>query len=134
MQTLCELQDAVIARYGSRRALAFSGERETWGWSYAEVGEQTGRVATWLAGQGVGPETRVIIWAGNSPWWVAAYFAVLRLGGAVVPLDARNTPDFVDRVAAQTEPVLGLLGAATAPGWDSRVPVKLIDSFAGLPA
>ena len=133
MQTLCELQDVVIARYGSRRALGFSGEQETWGWSYAELGEQTGRVAAWLAGQGVGPETRVMIWAGNSPWWVAAYFAVLRLGGAVVPLDVRSAPDFVRRVAGQTEPVIGLLDRATAPGWPEDLPSRALDLLADLP-
>ncbi|HEX6605474.1 MAG TPA: AMP-binding protein, partial [Chloroflexia bacterium] len=99
-----------------------------------DLHSQTERIAAALHEQGVGPGTRVIFWAPNSPWWVAAYFAVLRLGAIVVPLDARNTPDFVDRVAAQTEPVLALLAAATAPGWDSRVPVRLLESFADLPA
>jgi long-chain acyl-CoA synthetase len=133
MQTLCDLQDAVIGKYGSRRALVFTGEDGTWGWSYAELGEQTGRVAAWLAGQGVGPGARVILWAGNSPWWVAAYFAVLRLGGAVVPLDVRSAPDFVRRVAGQTTPALALLDRATAPGWPDDLPSRALDSLADLP-
>jgi long-chain acyl-CoA synthetase len=134
MKVLSDLLDRATDRYAARPALHFIGDGPTWTWTYADLHAQTGRIAAALHEQGVGPGARVIFWAPNSPWWVAAYFAVLRLGGIVVPLDARNTPDFVDRVAAQTQPVLALLAAATAPGWDSRVPFRLLESFAGLPA
>jgi long-chain acyl-CoA synthetase len=134
MKLLSELLDRVTEKYAARPALHFIGDGPTWTWTYADLHAQTDRIAAALHAQGVRPGDRVIFWAPNSPWWVAAYFAVLRLGGIVVPLDARNTPDFVDRVAAQTEPVLGLLAAATAPGWDSRVPTRLLESFADLPA
>ena len=103
MKVLSDLLDQVTGRYAARPALHFIGDGPTWTWTYADLHSQTERIAAALHEQGVGPGTRVIFWAPNSPWWVAAYFAVLRLGAIVVPLDARNTPDFVDRVAAMPD-------------------------------
>jgi len=54
----------------------------------------------------------VLLWAPNSPSWVIAYLGILLGGGVVVPLDVQSTPDFVARVAAQTEPVLALLSTS----------------------
>ena len=45
-----------------------------------------------------GPGSRVATWAANDPWLVAAYFAVWRLGGSVVPLDLRMAPDVAIRI------------------------------------
>lgn len=134
MKTLPDLLDQVTRTYSARPALLYAGEEPTWSWTYATLDEQTGRLAAWLAAQGVGPGARVILWAPNSPWWVAAYFATLRLGAIAVPLDVRSTPDFVARVIDQTTPVIGLLGAATRAGWPPGVPSALLESCADLPA
>jgi long-chain acyl-CoA synthetase len=133
-KAVSELLDWAAARYGSRPALGYAGDGPTWMWTYAELHAQTGRVAAWLQTKGVGPGSRVILWAPNSPWWVAAYFATLRLGAVVVPLDVRSTPDFVGRIIGQTEPVIGLLGAGTPDGWPESVPSAQMESFADLPA
>lgn len=133
MQHLNEVLDKAVRAYGPRPALRNAGEGPNWSWTYAELQEQTARLAAWLRTQGVRPGARVILWAPNSPWWVAAYFATLRLGGLVVPLDVRSTPEFVARVAAQTAPVLGLLGHDTPPGWETTRPSALLESLADLP-
>jgi len=55
-------------------------------WSYA------------LAGRGIAPGDRVLLWGPNSAEWVASYWGILLRGGVVVPMDAAAAPEFVQRV------------------------------------
>ena len=55
-------------------------------WSYA------------LAGRGIVPGDRVLLWGPNSAEWVACYWGILLRGGVVVPMDAAASPEFVQRV------------------------------------
>ncbi len=64
-------------------ALIFDGEEVT----YQDLNASANRIAHRLRSLGVGPETRVGICAERSPEMVAALFAVLKAGGAFVPLD-----------------------------------------------
>ncbi len=52
--------------------------------SYGQLGELVGRVAGGLAAWGVGPGTRVALYLPMTVACVAAYLAVIRLGGVVV--------------------------------------------------
>jgi len=79
---------AVIQRRGYRR------EKLTYAELYA-------RVLFWsyaLAGRGVGPGDRVLLWGPNSSDWVACFWGILSRGGVVVPMDATASPEFVQRV------------------------------------
>lgn len=55
-------------------------------WSYA------------LAGRGILPGDRVLLWGPNSAEWVACYWGILLRGGVAVPMDAAAAPEFVQRV------------------------------------
>src|SRR5712692_9878959 len=58
------------------------------------------RVLLWnyaLAGRGVVPGDRVLLWGPNSAEWVACFWGILLRGGVVVPMDAAASPDFVQR-------------------------------------
>ncbi len=50
-----------------------------------------------LAGQGILPGDRVLLWGPNSAEWVACFWGILLRGGVVVPMDAAAAPDFVQR-------------------------------------
>jgi len=50
-----------------------------------------------LAGRGVVPGDRVLLWGPNSDEWVACFWGILLRGGVVVPMDAAAAPDFVQR-------------------------------------
>jgi long-chain acyl-CoA synthetase len=79
---------AVIQRRGYRREML----------TYAEL---YARVLFWsyaLAGRGVGPGDRVLLWGPNSAEWVACFWGILLRGGVVVPMDAAASPEFVQRV------------------------------------
>jgi long-chain acyl-CoA synthetase len=78
---------AVIQRRGYRR------EKTT----YREL---YGMAQSWsraLAGRGVVPGDRVLLWGPNSAEWVACYWGILLRGGVVVPMDAAAACDFVQR-------------------------------------
>jgi long-chain acyl-CoA synthetase len=55
--------------------------------------------------------TRVLVQGAPGPGFAAALFAAARANIVLVPLDARMTPDTVERIAALTEPSAILLGA-----------------------
>jgi long-chain acyl-CoA synthetase len=78
---------AVIQRRGYRREKLTYAElyASVLFWSYA------------LAGRGVLPGDRVLLWGPNSSEWVACYWGILLRGAVVVPMDAGAAPDFVQR-------------------------------------
>ncbi len=59
--------------------------------SYREAADRVDRLATWLAGQGVGRGDRVALWLGNRGAVLEAVFACARLGAIALPINARLT-------------------------------------------
>jgi long-chain acyl-CoA synthetase len=78
---------AVVQRRGYRREKLTYAElyARTLFWSYA------------LAGRGVGPGDRVLLWGPNSAEWVACFWGILLRGAVAVPMDAAASADFVQR-------------------------------------
>ena len=100
---------AVVQRQGYRR------ESRT----YAEL---TAAALFWshvLAGRGIGPGDRVMLWGANSAEWLQCFWAILLRGAVAVPMDEGAGPDFVARVGQQAGAKLVLrdakLGAAGLP-------------------
>ena len=79
-QTLSDMIEASIARYGRATALEFFGASM----EYGELGEQIDRAAEGLRRLGVEHGDRVAIVLPNCPQHVVAFYAVLRLGAIVV--------------------------------------------------
>src|SRR5258708_3405968 len=50
-----------------------------------------------LAGRGVVPGDRVLLWGPNSAEWVACFWGILLRGAIVVPMDPAASPDFLQR-------------------------------------
>jgi long-chain acyl-CoA synthetase len=64
--------------------------------SFGEIGEMTDRLAAVLHGLGIGKGDRVAIILPNLPQYLAAHYAILRLGAIVVP----NNPLYTDKELA----------------------------------
>lgn len=83
--TLVGWLDAVVRANGDRPALLRDGEV----WSYRELWERAGGVASHLLGEcGFTPGDRVALVGENDPRYLASYFGILRAGCTAVPLNA----------------------------------------------
>ena len=120
-QTLVDFLERIAQRSGTRPALLAKSEDGFRAWSYADLLEGSGRVATMLQSHGLKKGDRALIWAPNSPQWVLAFFGCLRAGVVVVPMDMRSGDQFVQRVVARTRPAFVFASVETPdrpPGLD----------------
>jgi len=79
-QLVTELVQTSVERWPDRTALIYYGAR----WTYRRFWQESERLAAALAREGVGPGDRVALYLPNCPAYPIAFFAVLRLGAAVV--------------------------------------------------
>ena len=91
--SLPRLLEQAVARFGDRPAIDFFGRRLT----YAELGRRVDRAALGLQKLGVTQGTRVGLCLPNTPYFVIAYYAILKAGGIVVNFN----PLYVEREIAQ---------------------------------
>ncbi len=114
-----------------RPATAFLGAQLTW----AEIKDRSDRLATALARMGIGKGDRVGIMLPNSPQYVFAAFAILRIGAIVVNINPLYTPREIAVVAQDSGMrlliVLDLLApAAQAVRKQTAIETILITSLA----
>ncbi|BAI76833.1 aminoadipate-semialdehyde dehydrogenase large subunit (plasmid) [Azospirillum sp. B510] len=86
--------------------------------SYQELNRQANRMAHFLIRHGIGPEVRVGLFAHPSPEFVIAMLAVLKAGGAYIPIDPGQPDERVRLLVARTD--LRLILAC--PGLSGRLP------------
>ncbi len=137
-ESLVELLEASVRRFGPKVALDFFGATTT----YTELGRQVDQAAEALRRLGVGPGDRVAVILPNCPQHVVAFYAILRLGAVVVEHNPLYTheelafqlgdhlPKVViawDKIAPMAEEIGRGLGTGTvlAVGLPSAMPLKL---------
>ncbi|MEI6916206.1 MAG: AMP-binding protein, partial [Armatimonadota bacterium] len=114
--TLPELFQKAAATYGDKTAYIWRPGFRALKYSFADMGRMSRQVAHLLDLHGVGKGDRVIIWALNSPFWVAAFQGCQLKGAVAVPLMVQNTQEFVKRIAEFTEAKLLLRSSHLKPG------------------
>ncbi|MFJ1561499.1 condensation domain-containing protein, partial [Streptomyces mirabilis] len=82
--------------------------------TYRELEERADRLGTELQRRGVGPESLVAVVLPRSAELVVALLAVLKAGGAYLPIDPGYPADRVERMVRDTRPVLTLTSSAHA--------------------
>ncbi|MQY21387.1 D-alanine--poly(phosphoribitol) ligase subunit 1 [Nocardia sp. RB20] len=88
-------------------------------WTYGEFDERVNRLARYLIGRGIGPESVVALAIPRSPELMVAMYAVLTAGGAYLPLDLGHPAGRIAYVLETAEPALLLTtGGAVVPGAD----------------
>jgi amino acid adenylation domain-containing protein len=110
---------AAAARAPGTPAIRWRGEEL----SFGELARRSALLAQRLAGLGVGPETVVGVLLSGSPDLAVALLAVLRAGGAYLPLDPDQPPArSAAMLADAAAPLLLARGAPPAlPGWNGTV-------------
>jgi long-chain acyl-CoA synthetase len=132
--TLPQLLQRAIAAQGKAPFLGVrtSTAREQ-SLTFAEFGAAVDNAAARLAAA-LGSGSRVLVQGAPGPGFAAALFAAARANVILVPLDARMTPDTVERISALTQPSAILLGTGatlepvTIPGL-ADLPVLDLDEL-----
>jgi long-chain acyl-CoA synthetase len=96
METLLDLLDDAIARFGDRPALAIRHEDGTTeGWTYRELDRRSRAAAFRLRALGLQPGDRILTWSPSTPELPATYFGAIRAGIVIVPLDLRMSAEAI---------------------------------------
>ena len=115
-QTIPSLLRAAARRYGDKAALISDRNERT---SFAKIDAEADRVARALLADGVHLGDRLAIWAPNMWEWVAAAVGLQRVGGTLVPLNARyrgvEVADIVRRAGVTHLIMAGKVGSAYFP-------------------
>ncbi|MFJ4467383.1 amino acid adenylation domain-containing protein [Streptomyces sp. NPDC089424] len=82
--------------------------------TYREVDERADRLARVLTARGVAPESVVAVALSRTPQWVVAILAVLKAGGAYLPVDPAYPAERVAFMVADSGALLVLGDAASA--------------------
>ncbi|MFE9421943.1 amino acid adenylation domain-containing protein, partial [Kitasatospora sp. NPDC006697] len=107
--TVAELFAAQVLRSPDAVAVV-CGEEEL---SYRELDARSNRLARLLVGAGVGPESLVAVVLERSPLSVVALLAVLKAGGAYLPVDISYPAERVEYLFADAAPVVALCTGST---------------------
>lgn len=97
--SLYENLDISARRYPNKPAIIFYGSTLT----YAELKDQVDRLAGWLEQRcDVKRTDRVLLYMQNSPQYVIAYYAILRLTAVVVPVNPMSKSEELRHIARDT--------------------------------
>lgn len=83
-------------------------------WTYRDLANDVDRLARWLVAQGVGPETSVGVLSRRSYSMVVGMLAILRSGGAFVPLNPEIPVARLGSLVADVRPAMVLTEVSLA--------------------
>jgi amino acid adenylation domain-containing protein len=112
-----EMFEAQVARTPGAMALTYADESIT----FADLNQQANRLARYLVAQGAGPEKLVAICMDRSAEMLTAMLAILKTGGAYLPLDPSFPEERIAYMLADAAP----LAVITTEVLASRLPQTL---------
>ena len=139
LDSLLDVIDNSESRFGDRPAFSMrydDGSLETW--TYRELARRSRIVAWRLRALGLQPGDRLLVWTPSSPAVPALYFATMRAGLILVPLDLRMSPGAIERIVQRADArhlVLGSGRDAPDPGdaGMEHFPTSYVDQLAAEP-
>lgn len=122
--TLTNYFKPILYKFHDREALVFKTGFRSIRISYLDLYDYAYRMANWYQSHSLEKGDAILLWAPNSPEWVAALLACSLTGVIAVPLDARVQPDFVRHIAAETGAKAGIKSRfmnidTDIPWWDT---------------
>ncbi|MET9497723.1 amino acid adenylation domain-containing protein [Streptomyces sp. NPDC006552] len=130
--TLVQLFEEQAARHADRTAVTC----ESGALTYRELNARANRLARHLVARGVGPESLVGVCLDRSADLVVALLAVLKAGGAYLPVDPATPAERIAHMVEDARPVLLLTTGATdaARSLAETLPQVHLDASAALAA
>jgi amino acid adenylation domain-containing protein len=126
--SLVDLVTAQAAERPDASALVLEGQTR----SYAELEANANRLAHWLRGEGVGPERVVALYLDRSFELVEAMLAVMKAGGAFLPLGTEVPKPRLAQMLEEARPILVLTASDLADGLpEAAGRVVLVDGAEG---
>ena len=98
-------------------------------WPYEELYRAAAKFAWELSVRGIQKGDRVLLWAENSGWWVAAFLGCMFTGAVCVPMDLAADKGFAERVAGLAGIRLAVLGKGLALSGSAPQTLQIEDFF-----
>lgn len=98
MQTISQMLEGTAHYEPDRIALIFGDERHT----YGDLNRNVNRMANGLIASGIRPGDRAMLFMKNSIMLVTVYFALIRAGATVVPLNVMHRAHEISHVGTDT--------------------------------
>ena len=103
METLLDLLDDAVARFGDRPALGIRHEDGTTAtWTYRDLERSSRAAAFRLRAIGLEPGDRLLTWSPSTPELPATYLGAIRAGIVLVPLDLRMSKEAIEGIVASS--------------------------------
>ncbi|KPK28585.1 MAG: hypothetical protein AMJ61_01780 [Desulfobacterales bacterium SG8_35_2] len=106
--TLTNYFKPILYNFHDREAIIYRTGFRTLRISYLDLYDSAYRMANMYQHKGLKKGAAIVIWAPNSPEWVAALLACSLTGVIAVPLDIQVQPEFVQHIASETGAVAGI--------------------------
>ena len=120
--TFCDLWVRSVDAGRSRPFLTFEApDGVVADWTYGEFDDEVAALAQWFAEHGVGPGRGVHLALTNTPSFVAAWLAALRVGSFIVPSDPMATAIELEEHLRRTAPAVGLCATARSGTYHAAV-------------
>lgn len=113
METLQALTE-ILDKGAQATALTALGAEDSRSWSYAQLAHESERLANGQARDGLEQGGRVALIGESGPAWIIACLAVLRAGGACVPIDNQFSDDQLRHALKLAHPPWAFVDAAVA--------------------
>ncbi|WCK56370.1 long-chain fatty acid--CoA ligase [Aneurinibacillus sp. Ricciae_BoGa-3] len=104
--TLYDNLEVTARRYPNKMAVMYYGARL----SYQKLLQDVDRMAAYLHLAGVRKQDRILLYMQNSPQFIIAYYAILRAGAVVVPVNPMNLTEELSHYIQDGAVKLGFVG------------------------
>ena len=110
--SIAQMIEVRARRLGAKPALSLHGGDPAEQYSYRALDRASCRLASAFIGAGVKPDDRIALLCESRPRWGVAFFATLRAGAIVLPLDARQSVRELAAILVDARPRILLVGKA----------------------
>lgn len=98
--------------------------------TYGDIAADARAFAGRLRDEGIGPDSKIILWSENRPEWLSTLWGCLLQGVVVVPVDYRSSSELMLRIAAIVDARAIVVGDTVPPVVSAR-PVWRMEQGAG---